>query len=167
MKTTIRRSMAMAVAAAMVLSATGLYAGDNWNSKQGGADREARFKKMTEELQLTPQQKEALDKDRAEFGSKSKDLRDKMQAARTSLKQELDKPTLDNGRIDALATELKALSGQQIQNRIDKVMAMKRILTPEQFNKMKSSMESHKKDRQGKHGNKDSAEGGHGSQGTI
>jgi len=161
MKMTKASFMAVVIMA-MVFSATCLYAGGAWNATQGEGGKEAHFKKMVEELQLTPQQKEALDKDRAEFDAKSKDLRDKAHQARMDLKQELDKPTSDKSRIGALASELKALAGQQIDNRIDQVMALKKILTPEQFDKMKSSMERHMKDRPGKHGYKDKMDGEHG-----
>lgn len=171
MKTMIKVSLMTAVVGAILFSVSGLYAGQDWNTPQGEAKREAHFKKMTEEIELTPQQKEALDKDRKEFTAKSKDLKDKMQAARASLKEELNKPTLDKGRVDNLIAELKNLAGQQIQYRVDKVMAMKQILTPEQFSKMKESMGKRKHDKGSGHGNKGECKpgdkGGHDSHDMI
>jgi Spy/CpxP family protein refolding chaperone len=160
MKTKINRSLAMAVVALMVLSQACVYAGEEGNTAQGANNKEAHFKKMSEELKLTPQQSEQLTKQREEFASKSKDLRDKMQAARTGLKAELDKPAPDKAAVDGLVAEMKNMTGQQIQNRVDKVMAMKQILTPEQFSKMGESMKDRKHekgekgDKRGKDGKK-------------
>ena len=159
MKKMIRRGLVLVVIAAMTLSAASIYAGDAGSAAQGDFKKDAHFKKMAEELQLTPQQKAALEKDREEFSAKSKALRDKMQITRKSLKEELDKAATDKARVESLVTELKNLYSQQIQYRVDKVMAMKQILTPEQFNKMKSSMESRKHDKDGKHGYKDKGKG--------
>ena len=163
MKTMIRVGLMAAVVGAILLSASGLYAGQDWNTPEGEAKKEAHFKKMTEELGLNPEQKTALDKDREEFAAKSKDLKNKMHAAKSNLKEELDKPTPDKGRVDSLIAELKNLAGQQIQYRVDKVMATKQILTPEQFSKMKSSMDKGKHDKRPHHGNK--GDDGHGDKG--
>lgn len=157
MNTKIGRSLAAAVVAAMVFSQSGVYAGEALNTPQDAAKKEARFKKMSEELQLTPQQKEQLTKEKEEFASRSKDLREKIKTARTGLKMELEKPAPDKAKVNSLVTEIKDMVGQQIQNRVDKVMAMKQILTPEQFNKMNASMKEHKqhrRDKNEKHGDK-------------
>jgi len=151
MNTEIGRSLAAAVVAAMVFSQSGVYAGETVNTPQDAAKKEARFNKMSEELQLTPQQKEQLTKEREEFASRSKDLREKIQTARTGLKAELEKPAPDKAKVNSLVTEIKNMVGQQIQNRVDKVMAMKQILTPEQFNKMKAPMKERKQYRRDKH----------------
>ncbi|MBN2452805.1 MAG: periplasmic heavy metal sensor [Candidatus Omnitrophica bacterium] len=155
--------MAVVTAAAVIFSAAFVYAGEMRGVPQGAAKRDAHFKKMAEELKLTPEQKDALDKDRAEFMAKSKDLKEKIRAARVALKEELEKPVTDTARVNTLVADLKNLVGQQIQYRVDKVTAMKRVLTPEQFGKMKASMEKKMrrfKDRSGKskghwHGHKD------------
>jgi len=144
MKTNIGRSMAMAVAFVMVLSQSCVFAGGEGNAAQCANDKEAHFKKMSDELKLTPQQREQLTKQREEFTAKSKDLRDKMQASRAGLKAELDKPAPDKAAVDNLVSEMKNMAGQQIQNKVDKVLAMKQILTPEQFTKMGESMKDRK-----------------------
>lgn len=113
---------------------------------------EEHFNKMASEIGLTAEQKAALDKDRAEFMANSKDLKAKMRAAKKSLKEELDKAATDQAKVAALVKELTDLSAQQIQYRVDKVMAMKRVLTPEQFAKMQDAMEKHKGEMKGKRG---------------
>lgn len=161
MKMNIKICLVMAMAAMMVFSQTCLYANESGNYSKHDSKKGDHFQKMTEELNLTPQQKEALTKEREEFASKSKDLKEKIRTVRTDLKAELDKPVLDKAKVDTLTAELKNMIGQQIQNRIDKVIAMKQILTPEQFAKMRSSMDErkHEKGEKGekgyKHGCKD------------
>lgn len=151
MKTRIEKGLVAVAVAAMVFSTVGIYAEASGNAPQRTEKKEAHFKKMVEELQLTAEQQKQFTKEREEFAMKSKDLKEKMRSTRSSLKAELEKPALDKGRVNSLAAELKNLVGQQIQNRVDKVMAMKQILTPEQFSKMKCSMEGKRHD---KHGNK-------------
>lgn len=160
MKTKMGRGLAAAVVAAMLFSQTGVYAYESGDPAQCEAKREAHFKKMTEELKLTLKQQEQFTRERKEFASKSKDLKAKMQSLRSSLKAELEKPALDKGQVDNLTAELKNLAGQQIQNRVDKIIAMKQILTPEQFSKMKCSMEKDhgkrgKRGKGDKYGHKD------------
>lgn len=160
MNKNIGRVLAVLVAGTMVFLQTFGYAGETGNAEQYTAQKEAHFKKMSEELQLTPGQKEQLAKEREEFASKSKDLREKIQTARTGLKAELEKPVPDKAKVNSLVAEIKGMVGQQIQNRVDKVMAMKQILTPEQFSKMSASMKEHKqhKDKKSrKHGDKSRA----------
>lgn len=153
MKTKRGMWLVVIVIAAMVCSTAVSYAGGAKPDAQDETKHAARFEKMTKDLGLAPDQKAALEKDRNEFMAKAKDLREKIREVRTSLKSELDKAATDMAKVNGLVADLKNLIGQQIQYRIDKVMAMKKILTPEQFTKMKSTMESRKKEFKGKHGN--------------
>ena len=146
------RILAVVIVTVMALSTAVIYAEDMGDTTQDMTKREAHYKKMTEDLKLTPQQKTALDKDREEFAAKSKDLKEKIRAARASLKEELDKPKADVARVNSLTADIKNMVGQQIQNRVDKVMTMKQILTPEQFSKMKDSMKHRKHGNYNKHG---------------
>lgn len=162
MKTMLRVALIVAVAMAVAFSSTAVYAVGADNSQPMKAKMGERFKKMTEELNLAPEQKATLDKSHEEFATKVKELREKMRAARVSLKEELDKATTDMARVASLVAELKDLAGQQIQHRVDSVIAMKKVLTPEQFTKMKSSMEKHKKEFKEKYGKGDWHGEGHG-----
>lgn len=169
--------LALAVIAVMFFSAPAIYAEDastgtqvqaapQDGNKEGGecpqmdeakmAEHKKRmeehFNKMASEIGLTADQKAALDKDREEFMVKSKDLKTKMKAAKKSLKEELDKAATDEAKVAGIVKELTDLSAQQIQYRVDKVMAMKKVLTPEQFTKMQESMKKHKGEMKGKRG---------------
>lgn len=150
MNKNIGKGLAVAIIAAMLFSLSGAYAYEGGDTPKNEARRDAHFKKMTEELKLTSEQQEQLTKDREEFFSKSKDVREKMKAVRTDLKAELDKPSIDKARVDSLVAEMKNLVGTQIQIRVDKVIAMKKVLTPEQYQKMKESKKDWKNGKSGK-----------------
>jgi len=148
MKKRMKKQVVMAVVAALVLWAVGAWAGEGMRC---GKDDPARFEhaqkmdKIIDELGLSSVQKDEIKKQRADFAAKSKELREKIRSTRSELKNELDKPTADKARLDGLTGDLKTLVGQQIQNRVDSVIAMKQVLTPEQFGKMKNLVEKRKK----------------------
>ena len=155
MKTNVSRYLAAVVVAAMVFLQAGACAGETENTGQNKGDKEACIKKMSRDLQLTPQQEEALTRDREEFTSRSKGLRESIRSARTGLKEELKKSAPDKVKVDSLVAELKDMIGRQMQNRVEKIMNMKKILTPEQLNKMKESMKANKDVKRGKHNKRD------------
>src|SRR3989338_10057816 len=101
MKTNIRYLAAVAVAA-MVFSQTGVYAGEAKNTGADAGDKETYVKKISKDLRLTPQQEEELARDREEFISRSKGLKEKVRSARTGLKEELEKPAPDKVKVDSL-----------------------------------------------------------------
>ena len=140
MKMHMRKGLTVAVAVLMVVAATNAWAGEGWKGEKSEEERAAHFEKMTKELGLTADQKAALTKQRESYGASTKALREKMKATRTQLKEELDKPTPDKAKINAIIAQKKELVGQQMQLKVDKVLAMKQILTPEQYAKMKTKM---------------------------
>ena len=138
--------MAVVAVAAMVVLASNAYAGEGWGSDKGENGMKKYFDKMAQELNLTAEQKAALDKQRETTMPKMKALKDKMRSSREQLKAELDKSQPDKAKLASLVEEMKNLTGEQIQMKIDKVLATKTILTPEQSAKMKSMRESKKKE---------------------
>lgn len=161
MKAKMMKVMAMAVVAAMVFSVASAYAGEGWGGKKSETDMKKHFDKMAEELKLTPEQKATLEKQREATGPKMKALREKQRAAHEQLRAELDKATPDKAKLTALVDEMKSLAGEQIQMRIDKVIEMKKVLTPEQSAKMKSIMEEKKKEFEAKRGDKGNRDSPH------
>jgi Spy/CpxP family protein refolding chaperone len=135
----------------MVMSVSCAYAEHGWGGKDGNGDRQAHFNKIAEKLQLTPQQKTELDKQREAFIAKAKDLREKIRSAKTELMQELDKAVPDKAHIETLIAQTKELVGEQMRTKVDKVLAMKQVLTSEQFAKMKEFRQERKGDKHGEH----------------
>lgn len=151
MKVKMMRMMAVAVAAAMIFSAASAYAGEGWSHQKSEADMKKHLDKMAEELNLTVEQKAALEKQREENAPKMKALWDKRRASREQLRAELDRQSPDREKLAAIVEDLKNLTGEQMQMKIDKVLAMKKVLTPEQSAKMKSIMDAKKKEFEDKH----------------
>jgi len=153
MKTRTKKQIIMAVVAALMLWAAAGWAGEGM---QCGKDDPERFEhaqkidKIVDELGLSAAQKDQIKKQRSDFAAKAKEAKEKMRTTRAALKEELDKQTVDTARVNGLVAELKNQVGQQIQNRVDSVLAMKQVLTPEQFNKMKTLMEERRKDHMGR-----------------
>ena len=138
--------MVVAAAVALVSFAANAYGGEGWKDHKNGDEGQRRFDKMAEDLGLTTEQKASLEKQHEATMPQMKALREKMRASREQLKAELDKDTPDKAKLAALVEEMKTLTGEQVQMRIDKVLEMKKILTPEQSAKMKSIMDAKKKE---------------------
>jgi len=102
---------------------------------------EEKFDKLTEELGLTPEQETELKQQRSQFKAQKKELWGKIRAKKKELKEELEKPDVDRAKVDKIIGEIKDLTGQKLEARVNKIISMKSILTPEQFKKLKEKME--------------------------
>jgi len=109
--------------------------------KRDGKYREAIFK----ELNLTDEQKAALDANRKEQGEKMAQLREEMHEKQTKLREELDNPKVSREAMEPLVTEVKALQAQLIDLRLNAIFAVKGILTVEQFAKFQEISQRHHK----------------------
>ena len=92
-------------------------------------------------LNLSPEQESQITKQQDMNKEKGNELRDKMRAKRLELKQELEKPTVDTNKINAIIVDIKTLMGEQLDFRVNNILAMKQILTPEQFKKLQDMKE--------------------------
>lgn len=117
--------------------------------KDEGKEVAARF---AAELKLTDQQREKLHASRQGRREKMQQLREAMRLARQALKEALKNPSVTRAGIVPLVARLKTLQGQLIDARVDHVLTLKEILTPEQFAKMQEAMKERRhnhKNRQG------------------
>lgn len=73
-----------------------------------------------------------------------------VEANRRSFQTELLRPTLDMAKINDLQTQLKSIKGQMIDAHLNDLIEIKKILTPEQFEKFLKIMK-HKKKNHGKY----------------
>ena len=122
------------VVVAIFLTTANLYA------EQCPTGKGDKFGKLTEELGLTPEQKTQLDAQKEAFKAKNQAVRDKLKAKKEELRNELEHPTVDRSKINATIEDIKSLTGEKLNNRVDKILAMKSILTPEQFTKLQDKM---------------------------
>ena len=145
----MRRYLKQVIAVAAVVAMMGLSAqayADN--TRRSGRERSTQAGEkrhdFIKELNLTPEQQEQLNAQRQNGKQEMEDIRQQMQAKREELKQELEKPAIDQARIDSIINGMKELMGRQLQNRVAKIVAMKQILTPEQFQQMQTKMQEMK-----------------------
>ena len=96
------------------------------------------FDEISKELNLTPQQQQQITQRRAKEKQQAQDFVQKLQACRQSLNQELEKDAPDRAKVSALAAEMKELIGSRVQSRIEGILALKEILTPEQFKALRN-----------------------------
>ncbi|MFA6379209.1 MAG: periplasmic heavy metal sensor [Candidatus Omnitrophota bacterium] len=103
----------------------------------GRGPSEEMIQKMDKELGITPEQSAQLKAHRTEHREKMKVIKESTKQKKDQLKAELEKPEVDQGVVKQIATELKNLQAQLIDMRIDGILFVKSILTPEQFEKFK------------------------------
>lgn len=111
-------------------------------------ERHERFmEKITEELGLSDEQQAQLKVMRKQSWEAHKTLKGQIRATHDAIKDELDCPESDRAVLDILADELTLLRRQMIDQRIDKVLDMKQVLTPEQYSVLSEKINKHKKQR--------------------
>jgi Spy/CpxP family protein refolding chaperone len=150
-----KRLIVLGIAACMFLSGTA------YSMPEGGGLQEQGVKEMQEkgqrykawkqrhedfikELGLTQEQQDKLDALRKAHREENKDLREALKEKRQALKKELAKPVSDNNAISAIATEMKDIQAQLIDNRINNILQVKEVMTPEQYQKFQQKCESAK-----------------------
>jgi Spy/CpxP family protein refolding chaperone len=90
------------------------------------------------ELNLTDEQKAKLRAHRESQMEKNKGIREQLRTKMQSLHEQIGQPVTDKAKISAQVAEINALKGQLFSQHIEGVLAMKEILTPEQFAKMQA-----------------------------
>lgn len=93
-------------------------------------------KDIVQRLNLSPQQKKEIEHQRTINRQKWAELRQKIYAKRMELREELDKSATDRKKMDSITTEIKALQSEELDLHINNLLAMKQILTPEQFKEL-------------------------------
>ncbi len=145
------------VAAAVVVPALSAYAyppeekaGWRQGRQISEEEREARREKFHQQLGLTAEQEAQLTSGRKAHRAKMDELREALQAKRKDLADELAKPDLNTAQVNALKEEIKGLHNQQVDERVNSILAVRNILTPEQFAKFQQFGERFRERRHNK-----------------
>ncbi len=128
----------MAVCLSLMIGSTAL------GHKDGDGDRKSRW---TEKLDLTEAQQAELDKIKESHGTKMKEKRKAMKEAKRKLGEAL-KTDASEDMLWAQFKQLQQLKSDFGTARFEKILAIRKILTPEQrakFNAMKRHHRRHKK----------------------
>ncbi len=142
------------VIAALALSSAVIYAADTANMQQDKAVSkkwEAKRQELYKELDLTVDQQKALEENKKKHMGETKTLFGQMKETRSKIRQELQKDTLDMTKLTQLNNELKNLQVQMLDRKLEGILEVRKILTPEQFKKFTEKMEARKGHFKGKH----------------
>lgn len=95
-----------------------------------------------EDLNLDAGQKEALRRHRAEIKRRMTELKGRLEVKRVEMENELEKPEPDKDRLYRLVDEIAAIQKEKLALRVEAALALKGILTPEQFEKFRAKREN-------------------------
>lgn len=104
---------------------------------------------IVEALNLTPEQQRKLEDLRYQQRKEAADLRRDMELKRLDLQRELDRDTPNTAAVDRLLDEQGALRTKLGKAKIHHMLDMKKILTPEQWSKVKDRMQARRAERMG------------------
>jgi len=95
------------------------------------------------QLNLTEDQKKQLEANKKEHRAKMENAHQEMKIDKEALKNELMKPYLDMPRVKALHKQIKTLLSQMEDCKLNSILAVRGILSPEQFSKFVVLMQKH------------------------
>ncbi|HOW35533.1 MAG TPA: Spy/CpxP family protein refolding chaperone [Candidatus Omnitrophota bacterium] len=121
-----------------------LQKGDRRGSKGG----------ILKELNLTPEQQEKLEANRKAQREETAKLFAAMKEKQAKLKEELTNPAVTKEAVAPIVSEIKSLQEQLTDRRVDGILAVKEILTPEQFEKFQQLTEKRPEKGKGRFGNR-------------
>ncbi|MBI3813411.1 MAG: Spy/CpxP family protein refolding chaperone [Nitrospinae bacterium] len=108
---------------------------------------EKRMEKIQEQLGLSEEQKAKIKEHRKKHFAEVKELQEQIHAKMEELHKELQKADFDEGKVRAIHSEIKTLKMKGEDNRIEDILDMRKILTPEQHKKFMEMREKfHDKD---------------------
>jgi protein CpxP len=125
----------MVIALAVVfltLSAVYAYGEDECRKPEGKSNGKER---VFQELNLAPEQKKQLEVNRSAQRQETEKLFNAIKQKQEQLRQALNNSETTQSSIAPLANEIKSLQAELLDNRIRGILAVKAILTPEQFAK--------------------------------
>ncbi len=89
--------------------------------------------KMLEELGLTPDQQKKMEAHKERHMKAMKETRDMIRQKREEIRQALEQETVDLEAVRAVHQQIKDLLVKQEDARLEAILEVKKILTPEQF----------------------------------
>jgi len=146
MKRAYRKVLTIAIAFCMAFAANGAFAGAiRGQERPGRPPKEERVQKIIDELGLTEEQVQQIKQNKIEHQEQAEILQEKMKQIHTAIRTELLKETSNEKTLKELADELKSVQAAMVDHRIESLLRLKDILTPEQFAQFTEKMEQVKK----------------------
>lgn len=134
-----RSCLMVLLAGIMLLAPVGVFAAggdpaiDHPRGMQEGKGGKARLMKMFDTLGLTAEQKARLDAGRVKNRDERKAAWEEMRTIKEALAAELDKTVFDMAKVKQLHEKLKVLMASREDRRLEMILEMRTVLTPEQF----------------------------------
>ena len=116
---------------------------EEWKAKW-----EEKIADIHKQLGVTPEQEAQLKANREKHRAEAEALRAQIQDKRGQMRAELQRGEFDEGKVRGLHQELKSLKSQKDDLRLEGIFEVRKILTPEQFNKfmeLKKDFKGHRK----------------------
>ena len=120
------------VLAPLTVSAQGRHGRSEFGSSRGCL--------MPTDLELTTEQRAAVQKIETQYGDRINQLQNKIMGKRLEVQRLFGDPRTDERIIRSKAAELSELQGQSLQTVLDYRLAMRALLTPEQLRTWSASM---------------------------
>jgi len=105
-----------------------------------------RTQEIYSQLNLTDDQKKQLEANKQQHRAKMESDRQELKTGKEALKEELMKPQLDMAKINEIHNQVKAVLSQMEDDKLSSILAVRAILTPEQFIKFANLMHKHKQE---------------------
>ncbi len=93
------------------------------------------------DLNLSDEQNKALEENKNKHRDGMKALFGEVKEKKASIRGELQKGELDMAKITQLNNDLKKLEAQMLDRKLEGILEVRKILTPEQFKKFMAKME--------------------------
>lgn len=100
--------------------------------------KERIIENLIEELEITPEQQEEIKSTRAKLKEKTKSVYKNLREQLKTLREELEQTDVDQRKVKKTAAKIKALQAQALDLRIEGILAVKEILTDEQYQQLQA-----------------------------
>ncbi len=138
----LKRVIAILGVVGLAVSGPVGYAAASSGENEKGFEK-GKQEEFLKDLNLTPEQKEKVKAKHEVQKALHKQSREQMKAKMEALHEELGKPVTDRAVVNGLVADINTLKGQGFAERIEGVLALKEILTPEQFAKFQAKHKEH------------------------
>jgi Spy/CpxP family protein refolding chaperone len=118
--------------------------------KERGGHYKEKTAAITASLKLTPDQEKRLNEAKTGHRAEMAELARQLKEARQELKTALANPAVTKQGVEPIAVRIKAFQASMVDRRIDGILKIKEILTPEQYQKLQGMKEGRRDKARGK-----------------
>ncbi len=139
--------MALCVLLGTVAVGNAQEGAEKFDRKAFGEKMQARIQAVYDQLSLSEEQKQLLDENKKSHQAVKDTLRQALTANMEASGEELKKDNFDLNKINALHEESKNIRNQMADDRLNGILAVRKILTKEQFIKFSELMQQDREKR--------------------